>query len=103
MTIRTPFRLPSGAFTSTDQEVAEHLLETHFLGCQPISGPQSQSQPITPSIKWAVNGFGSYITAYDMEFFLAFYSKELKIWLWRCVKYSRLVWLSAMFLKLGKK
>jgi hypothetical protein len=72
------FRLPSGAFTSTDQEVAEHLLETHFPGCQPISGPQSQSQPITPStedwliassviteekIIWAVNRFGSYKTA----------------------------------------
>jgi hypothetical protein len=42
------FRLPSEAFTSTDQEVAEHLLETHFSECQLISGPQSQSQPITP-------------------------------------------------------
>jgi hypothetical protein len=72
------FRFPSGAFTSTDQEVAEHLLETHFPGCQPISGPQSQSQPITSStedwliassviteekIRWAINGFGSYKTA----------------------------------------
>jgi hypothetical protein len=35
------FRLLSRAFTSTDQEVAEHLLETQFPGCQPISGPQS--------------------------------------------------------------
>jgi hypothetical protein len=43
------FQLSSGAFSSTDQEVAEHLLKTHFSGCQPISGPQSQSQPITPS------------------------------------------------------
>jgi hypothetical protein len=43
------FRFPSGAFTSTDQEVAEHLLDTYFPGCQPISRPQSQSQPITPS------------------------------------------------------
>jgi hypothetical protein len=43
------FRLPSGVFASTDQEVAEHLLETRFPGCQPISGPKSQSQPITPS------------------------------------------------------
>jgi hypothetical protein len=72
------FRLPSRVFTSTDQEVAEHLLETHFPGCQPISEPQSKSQPITPStedwvvassviteekIRWAVNGFGSYKTA----------------------------------------
>jgi hypothetical protein len=72
------FRIPAGAFTSTDQEVAEHLLETHFPGCQPISEPQSQFQPITPSredwliassviteekIRRAVNGFGSYKTA----------------------------------------
>jgi hypothetical protein len=75
------FQLPSGAFTSTDQDVAEHLFpifDTHFPECQPISGPQSQSQPITPStqdwliapsviteekIRWAVNGFGSYKTA----------------------------------------
>jgi hypothetical protein len=72
------FRLPSRVFTSTDQEVAEHLLETHFPGCQPISEPQSKSQPITPStedwlvassviteekIRWAFNGFGSYKTA----------------------------------------
>jgi hypothetical protein len=31
------FRLPSEAYTSTDQEVAEQLLETHFPGSQPIS------------------------------------------------------------------
>jgi hypothetical protein len=37
------------SFTSTDQEVAEHLFETHFPGCQPISEPQSQSQPMSPS------------------------------------------------------
>jgi hypothetical protein len=42
-------------FTSTDQEVAEHLLETHFPGCQPISGPQLQSQPMTPSTEdWLI-------------------------------------------------
>jgi hypothetical protein len=72
------FRLPSGAFTSTDQEVAEHLLETHF------PGPQSQFQKITPStedwliassvitdekIRWAINGFGSYKTAGEDGFF----------------------------------
>jgi hypothetical protein len=37
------FQHPSGAFNSTNQEVALHLHETHFPGCQ----PQSQSQPIT--------------------------------------------------------
>jgi hypothetical protein len=34
MTIR--WVLLSEAFTRTDQEVAEHLIETHFPGCQPI-------------------------------------------------------------------
>jgi hypothetical protein len=69
------FRLPSGAFTSTGQEVAEHLLETHFPGCQPISEPQSQSQPITLStedwlIRWEFNGYGSYNTAGEDGIFL---------------------------------
>jgi hypothetical protein len=49
------FRLASRAFTSTDQEVTEHLLETHFPECQPTSGPQLQSQPITPSTEdWLI-------------------------------------------------
>jgi hypothetical protein len=29
-------RLPSGDFTSSDGEAAQHLLMTHFQGCQPI-------------------------------------------------------------------
>jgi hypothetical protein len=29
-------RLPSGEFTSSDGEAAQHLLMTHFQGCQPI-------------------------------------------------------------------
>jgi hypothetical protein len=28
--------LSSGDFTASDQEVADHLLEKHFPGCQPI-------------------------------------------------------------------
>jgi hypothetical protein len=80
------FRLPSGALASTDHDVAKHVLETHFPGfpIQPISGSQSQSQTITPStedwviassviteveIRWTVNGFSSYKTARDKEFF----------------------------------
>jgi hypothetical protein len=103
------FRLPSGALTCTDQEVAEHLLETHFPGCQPILGPHSQSQPITPSTEdWlivssAITGFGSYKTVGETEFFRASCNKELKLWLCHYVKYSWLIWLSAMFPKLGKK
>jgi hypothetical protein len=30
------FRLPSGDFTSSDVEAAQHLLMTHFPGCQQI-------------------------------------------------------------------
>jgi hypothetical protein len=29
-------RLPSGDFTSSDEDTAQHLLMTHFPGCQPI-------------------------------------------------------------------
>jgi hypothetical protein len=29
-------RLPSGDFSSSDGEAAQHLLMTHFPGCQPI-------------------------------------------------------------------
>jgi hypothetical protein len=112
------FRLPSGVFTSIDQEIAEHLLETHFPRCQPLSRPQSQSQLMTPStedwliasfvitkenIRWANNGFCSYKTADENGIFLGSYSKELKLWLSNFVKYSWLVWLSAMFPELDKK
>jgi hypothetical protein len=38
------FRLPLGAFTSSDQEIAEHLLETYFPRFQPISGQRNLSQ-----------------------------------------------------------
>jgi hypothetical protein len=73
-------RLPSGAFTSTDQEVAEQLLETHFPGCQPILEPQSQSQTMTASpVDWLIAssviteekiiGFGPYKTAGEAGIF----------------------------------
>jgi hypothetical protein len=50
------FRFPSRAFTSTDQEVAEHCLETHFPGCQPILDEQQwQSYSVTSSTEdWLI-------------------------------------------------
>jgi hypothetical protein len=36
--------LPSGDFTAFDQEVAHHLLETHFPGCQPFHQQQEVSE-----------------------------------------------------------
>jgi hypothetical protein len=68
-----------------------------------MSGPQLQSQPVTPStedwliassviteekIRWTVNGF---------------LQQRIETLVCHYVKYSRLVWLSAMFPKLGKK
>jgi hypothetical protein len=35
-------RLPSGDFTSSDGEAAQHLLMIHFPGCQPISSNSPQ-------------------------------------------------------------
>jgi hypothetical protein len=37
-------RLPSGDFTSSDGEVAKHLLMTHFSGCQPIKEHHSSER-----------------------------------------------------------
>ena len=43
------FRLPSGEFTKSDQEVADHLLETHFPGCEPaLDENPSSLEPIEP-------------------------------------------------------
>jgi hypothetical protein len=82
------------AFTSTDQEVAKHLLETHFSGCQPISdGQQWQSQPVTPytedrliassvnieeKIRWASNEFGSHKIAGGDGIFHALLQQGIK-------------------------
>jgi hypothetical protein len=47
------FRLPSEAFTSTDQRVAEHLLETHFPAITSIVDWLIASSVITKEkIRW---------------------------------------------------
>jgi hypothetical protein len=67
-------------FTKSDEEVADHLLETHFPGCEKNSHEISQSpdsvDPATEEnwleasriisedkIRWAIAGFGRFKTA----------------------------------------
>jgi Endonuclease-reverse transcriptase len=72
-------RLPSGEFTSSDREAAEHLLVTHFPGCQPVDGghssgwvghePTQEDWDLTSEVisedkvRWAVDGFGTFKAA----------------------------------------
>jgi hypothetical protein len=67
-------RLPSGDFTAYDQEVADHLLVTHFPGCRIIMENTTRAIPVrTPTeedwlvsseavdsdkIRWAIQSFG---------------------------------------------
>jgi hypothetical protein len=39
-----PLRLPSGDFTNSDGEAGQHLLMTHYSGCQPIEEHHSSGQ-----------------------------------------------------------
>jgi hypothetical protein len=39
-----PLRLPSGDFTSSDGEAGQHLLMTHYSGCQPIEEHHSSGK-----------------------------------------------------------
>jgi hypothetical protein len=71
-------RLPSGDFKAS-QEVADHLLETYFPGCQPIMENTACAIPVrTPTeegwlvaseavdsdkIRWAIESFGSFNSA----------------------------------------
>jgi hypothetical protein len=52
-------RLPSGDFTDSDQEVVDHLLETHS-GCQPIMENTARAIPVrTPTEEdWLVASEG---------------------------------------------
>jgi hypothetical protein len=72
-------KLSSGNHTCSDKEVALHLLETHFLGCEQIDARNETSYPdYTPTdvdrlraseigdenkIKWAIDGFGAFRAA----------------------------------------
>jgi hypothetical protein len=71
------FRAPSGEFTKSDQEVADHLLETYFPSCELCSDeiPPSPDSVVPPTeenwlealriisgdkIRWAMAGFGPF-------------------------------------------
>jgi hypothetical protein len=72
-------KLSSGNLTTTYQEVADHLLETHFPGSlpfssntdlEPESGPPSNEDwaelvkiVTEDKFKWAAEGFGSFKSA----------------------------------------
>jgi hypothetical protein len=75
-------KLPLGDFTASDQEVADHLLETNFPGCQPIMKNTAHAILVmTPTeedwlvaseavdsdkIRWALKGSGSFKSAGGM-------------------------------------
>jgi ribonuclease HI len=90
------FRLPSGEFTRSDQEVAAHLLETHFPGCEPISEnfvstpdavvPPSEEDWLEASriisedkIRWSIAGFGPFKTAGEDGIFPALLKHGIEI------------------------
>jgi hypothetical protein len=52
-------RIPSGDFTSSDGKAAQHLLMTHFPGCQSIEEHHSSGR-----VLWAV---GVWLHAACME------------------------------------
>jgi hypothetical protein len=72
-------RLPSGDFKSLDGEAAQHLLMTHFPGCQPIEQPNSSEWVLQEpaqedwdlafevvsedKVRWAIDGFGTFKAA----------------------------------------
>jgi hypothetical protein len=90
------FRLPSGEFTKSDQEVADHLLETHLPGCEPSSveislspdsvGPPTEENWIEASriisedkIRWAIAGFGPFKTAGEGGIFSALLKNGIEV------------------------
>jgi hypothetical protein len=85
-------RLPSGDFPASDQEVADHLLETHLPGCQPIMENTVRAIPVrTPTeeywhrtansdkIRWAIEGFGSFKSGGEDSIFPALLINGIEI------------------------
>jgi hypothetical protein len=72
-------RLPSGYFTSSDGEVAKHLLMNHFTSCQPIEEHLSWGRILhepaqedwdlaselvsEDKVRWVIDGFGTFKAA----------------------------------------
>jgi ribonuclease HI len=88
-------RLPSGIMTESDQAVADHLLETHFPGCESVSEDSSSEEPFISStmddwleaskivseekIRWAIEGFGSFKSAGEDGVFPALLKNAIEI------------------------
>jgi hypothetical protein len=95
--------MPSGVFTASDQEVADHLLETHFPGCQPIMENIPARTPIeedwlvaseavdSDTIRWAIESCGCFKSTGEDGIFPALLKMELKFYLDHRLKSSRLV------------
>jgi hypothetical protein len=57
-------RLPSGDFTSSDEVAAQHLLMTHFPGCEPIEEHHSSGQVLQePAQRLSARTFGTFKAA----------------------------------------
>jgi hypothetical protein len=90
------FRLPSREFTKSDQEVADHLLETHFPGCERSSDENSTTLEIASlptesnwleasgiifedKIQWAIADFGPFTTAGEDGIFPALLKNVIEV------------------------
>jgi hypothetical protein len=96
-------RLRSGDFTISDGEAAQHLLMTHFLGCQPIVQPNSSVRVLQApaqeewdfasevanedKVRWAIDGFGTFKAAGEDGIFPGLLQHEIEIIIWRMVTY----------------
>jgi hypothetical protein len=84
------------SYSLSDQEVAGHLLETHFPGCQPIMENTARAIPVrkpteedwlvasdavkSDKIRWAIRGFGSlFKSAGEDGIFPALFKNGLEI------------------------
>jgi hypothetical protein len=65
--------------------VADHLHETHFLGCQPIMENTARAVPVpseavdSNKISWAIEGFGSFKSAGEDGIFPALLKNGIEI------------------------
>jgi hypothetical protein len=95
--------LRSGDFTISDGEAAQHLLMTHFLGCQPIVQPNSFGRVLQApaqeewdfasevvnedKVRWAIDDFGTFKAAGEDGIFPGLLQHEIEIIIWRMVTY----------------
>jgi hypothetical protein len=97
--------------------VADHLLETHFPGCQPIMKNTARVIPVRKpteevvsdavdfdKIRWAIEGFGSFKSAGEDGIFPALLKNGIEILSGPLrLKFSRLVLLWDIYLRHGNE